>query len=129
MKNKVLLIILASLIGFFIGEIKLIVPFVQGIFLSLLSFMLGFLIPILYSYNTLMKNSGKKGSLFGPISYKNSNSVTFWIGMCFCVIFLVNGLKNFVFQISIHKEMALNLIGFCLGLGIVFSSYITGKNK
>jgi len=129
MKNKILLIIFACFIGFFAGAIILNISFVQGILLSILSFIVGFLIPILYSYNTLMNNSGKKGSFFKPISYKNSSSITLWIGVTFCIIFLVNGLKNLVFEIAIHKEMFFNLIGICFGLGMVFSSHITGKKE
>jgi|GEM_PF-2980154 len=124
MKNKILLIIIAFLIGFLTGGMSLDISFVQGILLSILSFVVSFLIPILYSYNTLMNNSAKKGSLYEPISYKNSSSITLWIGIVFCIVFFVNGIKNLAFETLALREIYFNLLGICFGLGLISSSYV-----
>jgi len=129
MKNKILLIIFACFLGFFTGAIILDISFVQGILLSILSFIVGFLIPFLYSYNTLMNNSTKKVSLFEPISYKNSSTITLWIGVLFCFIFLTSGLKNIITEVIIIKEMFFYVFGICFAFGLVFSSLTMGQNK
>jgi len=130
MKNKILLIISACFVGFFIGEIKLNLSFIQVILLSILSFVIGFLIPILYLYNTLMNNnSGKKVNLLELISYKNSNSVTLWIGFFFCIIFIVGGLKNFITKSILFKEILFYLLGICFSVGMVVSSYLNRRKE